>query len=110
MITFCALGSLRLHSDSGEEIAGVLAAPKLVALLAYLAVATPRGLHRRDSVVALLWPELNQDRARAALRHSVYRLRSLLGADALISRGDENVGLDPAVVTCDAARFEELMR
>jgi DNA-binding SARP family transcriptional activator/tetratricopeptide (TPR) repeat protein len=109
MFIFRTLGSLELRSDSGEEITGVLAGQKLVALLAYLAVATPHGLHRRDSVVGLLWPELNQERARAALRHSVYRLRGLLGAGALVSRGDEDVGIDPAIVSCDAPRFDQLL-
>jgi DNA-binding SARP family transcriptional activator/tetratricopeptide (TPR) repeat protein len=109
MFTFRTLGSLELRSDSGEEVAGVLAAQKLVALLAYLAVATPHGLHRRDSVIGLLWPELTQERARAALRHSVYRLRGMLGPDALISRGDEDVGISTSIITCDAARLDELL-
>lgn len=109
MFSFRTLGSLELLSKSGEEVTGVLAGQKLVALLAYLAVATPRGLHRRDTVIGLLWPELNQERARAALRHSVYRLRGMLGANALVSRGDEDVGIDPAVIECDAARFEETL-
>ena len=109
MFTFRTLGSLELRSESGEEATGVLAGQKLVALLAYLAVASPRGLHRRDTVIGLLWPELTQDRARAALRHSVYRLRGLLGADALVSRGDEDVGIEPSVIVCDASQFEDLL-
>lgn len=109
MFSFRTLGSLELRSDSGLEVTGVLSSQKLVALLAYLAVATPRGLHRRDTVIGLLWPELNQERARAALRHSVYRLRGLIGAGAILSRGDEDIGIDPAVVSCDAVRFDELL-
>ena len=103
------LGSLELRSASGEEVTGVLAGQKLVALLAYLAVASPHGHHRRDSIVGLLWPELTQDRARAALRHAIYRLRGMLGADALLSRGDEDVGINPAVISCDAALFDDLL-
>lgn len=109
MFSFRTLGSLELRSESGEEITGVLAGQKLVALLAYLAVGAPRGLHRRDSVVGLLWPELTQERARAALRHSIYRLRGSLGPAALVSRGDEDIGVDQSIIVCDAARFEELL-
>jgi DNA-binding SARP family transcriptional activator/tetratricopeptide (TPR) repeat protein len=106
---FRTLGALELTSDEGDEVVGVVASGKLVALLAYLAVATPRGFQRRDSIIGLLWPELNQERARAALRHSLYRLRGALGADAIMSRGDEDIGLAPGIVECDAVRFEELL-
>ena len=109
MYSFRTLGSLELRSASGEEVTGVLAGQKLVALLAYLSVASPHGHHRRDTIVGLLWPELTQERARAALRHSIYRLRGILGANALVSRGDEDVGINPGVISCDAASFEELL-
>ncbi|HEX6574431.1 MAG TPA: BTAD domain-containing putative transcriptional regulator [Gemmatimonadaceae bacterium] len=109
MYSFRTLGSLELRSDSGEAITGVVSAQKLVALLAYLAVARPHGFHRRDTVVGLLWPDLTQERARAALRHSVYRIRTLLGSDAVVSRGDEDLGINPAILTCDAQKFDELI-
>ncbi len=109
MFSFRTLGALALRSSSDEELSAVLGGQKLVALLAYLAVARPRGLHRRDTLVGLLWPELDQDRARAALRHTVYRLRRPLGADAIVSRGDEDIGIDPKIIQCDAAAFEDLL-
>ena len=109
MFSFRTLGALALRSSAGDELSAVLGGQKLVALLAYLAVAKPRGLHRRDTLVGLLWPELDQDRARAALRHTVYRLRRPLGADAIVSRGDEDIGIDPRIIQCDAAAFEELL-
>jgi serine/threonine-protein kinase len=109
MYSFRTLGSLELRSASGEEVTGVLAGQKLVALLAYLAIASPHGHHRRDTIVGLLWPELTQERARAALRHSIYRLRGVLGANALVSRGDEDVGIDTALIECDAASFDDML-
>src|SRR5439155_727113 len=60
------LGGLNLLGVGGHELKSVLAQPKRVALLAYLAAATPKRLHRRDSLVALFWPELDQEHARAA--------------------------------------------
>src|SRR3989449_7578030 len=60
-----------------------------ISLVAYLAAATPRGTHRRDSLLALFWPELDQPRARAALRQSLYVLREVLGPAALVSQGNE---------------------
>ena len=110
MYSFRTLGSLELRSDSGEEITGVISAQKLVALLAYLCVAQPHGFHRRDTVVGLLWPELTQDRARAALRHAVYRIRGFLGPDAITSRGDEDLGLNEKILSSDAQRFQQLMQ
>jgi serine/threonine-protein kinase len=109
MFSLRTLGALELRSTSGEDLSAVLGGQKLVALLAFLAVAKPRGLHRRDTIVALLWPDLDQDRARAALRHTVYRLRRSLGADAIINRGDEDIGIDRKIVQCDAATFEDLL-
>ena len=50
---------------------------KAIALLAYLAVEG--GTHNRDSLAALLWPEYDNDRARAALRRTLSTLRSALG-------------------------------
>ena len=109
VFSFRTLGALELHAESGVEQTGVLSGQKLVALLAYLSLARPHGLHRRDTVVGLLWGELDQERARAALRHAVYRLRRALGADAIVNRGDEDIGVDPAVIRCDAAEFEALI-
>lgn len=42
---------------------------KATALIAYLAVT--RQAHTRDAIATLLWPELDQTRARAALRRTL---------------------------------------
>lgn len=108
MIEFRTLGALELRGSDGTERRAVLTQPKRVALLAYLAVATPRGrFHRRDTLLGLFWPELDQDRARAALRQALHGLRQALGPDALSSRGDEEVGVNHEVLWCDACAFED---
>src|SRR2546425_1045836 len=92
MIEFRLLGTLHLTDAEGREVTSLLTRPRRLALLAYLAAATPRGLHRRDSLLALFWPELDQEHARAALRQALHVVRDALGADVIVTRGDEEVG------------------
>ena len=105
MVEFRLLGTLSLTTADGREAGSLLSQPRRLALLAYLAAATPRGPHRRDTLLALFWPELDQEHARAALRQSLHVLRSALGADAMVSRGDEEIGLDFERIWCDVAAF-----
>ena len=81
--------------------------PKRIALLTYLALARPRGEQRRDTLLALLWPDLDAGRGRAALRQTLYALRKNLGADVVRSSGTEGVSIDPAFVTCDVWDLED---
>src|SRR5438445_9523695 len=106
MVEFRLLGTLSLRTADGRDAGSLLSQPRRLALLAYLAAATPRGPHRRDTLLALFWPELDQEHARAALRQSLHVLRSALGADAMVSRGDEEIGLDFDRVWCDVTAFD----
>src|SRR5713101_1261132 len=106
MVEFRVFGALRLTTDDGRDARILVAQPRRLALLAYLAAATPRGTHRRDSLLALFWPEFDQPRARAALRQSLYVLREVLGPAALVSQGNEEVGLDFGAVRCDVVDFD----
>ena len=107
MIRFHTLGLLDLRDAEGRELRAVLQQPKRLGLLAYLAVATPRRFHRRDSLLALFWPELDQEHARAALRRALYFLRAELGAEVVSGRGDDEVGVSETVLWCDAAALEQ---
>jgi DNA-binding SARP family transcriptional activator len=89
MIELRLLGSLSLTNSAREELPSVLRQPKRLALLAYLAAATPRGFHRRDTLLALFWPERDAEHARAALSDSLYALRRALGDGVILRRGDE---------------------
>src|SRR2546425_6079992 len=106
MIEFRLLGTLHLIDAAGREVKSLLTRPRRLALLAYLAAATPRGLHRRDSLLALFWPELDQEHARAALRQALHVVRDALGADVLVARGDEEVALDFERIWCDVVAFD----
>lgn len=100
------LGTLELTGPGGPDLRALVGQPKRAALLVYLAVARPHGLHRRDTLLALLWPESDQTRARHALSQLVYQLRRTLGATALLSRGDEALGIDPLHLWTDVAAFD----
>ncbi|HUF51751.1 MAG TPA: BTAD domain-containing putative transcriptional regulator [Longimicrobiales bacterium] len=106
MISLQAFGGLELRGDDGRELHSVLAQPKRQALLVYLAVANPRGFHRRETLLAMFWPELDDAHARAALSRAVHYLRLSLGSDVVLSRGHDEVGLDWSRFWCDVAGFE----
>ncbi len=105
-IALQTLGSLDLRTDDGRELTSLLAQPKRFAVLTYLAVATPRGFHRRDTLLGVFWPDVSQTRARGALRQALHFVRQTLGADIVVSRGTEEVGLSFNDVRCDAVEFE----
>lgn len=109
MIEFRTLGTLDLRDPSNGGLAEVLSRRKLVALLAHLALARPRGFRPRDALVAFFWPESGQTRARRALNQALYELRRALGDDVIVSRGVEEVGLDRGRIRCDAEAFEEAL-
>jgi serine/threonine-protein kinase len=104
MIELRTLGSLELRGCDPKSVEALLSQPKRLGLLAYLAIATPRGFHRRDSLLALFWPESDQTHARGALRNALSFLRHQLGDNVIVTRGDE-VGLDPATFWCDVTAF-----
>lgn len=106
MIELRLLGATDLRGVAPEDASALLAQSKCVALLTYLALAVPGALHRRDRLVGLLWPELDQEHARAALRKAVHAIRRTLGAESLAARGDEEIGLAPGAVWCDAVEFD----
>ena len=100
------LGTLDLKGADGRAVHAILAQPKRLALLAYLAIHTDQGA-RRDSVVALFWPELDTTHARGALRQSLRFLRRELGDGILNGHSDEALAFEPATVWCDVAAFEQ---
>ncbi|HEU0015017.1 MAG TPA: hypothetical protein VFQ45_15115, partial [Longimicrobium sp.] len=106
MLDLRLLGGAGLRDPRGTEVRSVLQQPKRLALLAYLAVARPRGFHRRDTLLALFWPELDQAAARNALGQAVHFLRRELGAEVLVNRGRSELALAEGAVRCDAAEFE----
>jgi DNA-binding SARP family transcriptional activator/Tfp pilus assembly protein PilF len=106
MIRFLTLGGLDLRDSVRGELRTVLTQPKRAALLAYLALADSSGFRRRDSLVALFWPDSDEIHARAALRQAVRFLRRALEAEVVISRGEEEIGISAEAMWVDAIAFE----
>ena len=104
MIRLRVLGPLELTDGAGREVRAVLAQPKRLALLAYLAVSA-RGFHRRDSLLAVFWPDLEEARGRDALNSAIRFLRRELGSQVIVGRGAEELGVDRDACWCDADEF-----
>jgi serine/threonine-protein kinase len=107
MINLRVLGTIDLRDGEGREVVAVLAQPKRLALLAYLATPAPAGHHRRDTLLGLFWPDLDNEHARNALSKAIHFLREALGADVIVSRNTEELALDPARIWIDVRRFDE---
>jgi DNA-binding SARP family transcriptional activator/TolB-like protein/Tfp pilus assembly protein PilF len=87
----------------------VLAQPKRVALLTYLRLARPRGQHRRDTLVAMFWPDQDEERARNSLSQAVHFLRRSLGADTIVSHDGDALSVAADRIWCDVQEFESAL-
>ncbi len=99
-------GTPDLRTPEGSKAHAILAQSKHVALLAMLATSR-ESVWRRDRLIGLLWPELDDDRARNALSKAIHNVRRALGEDALVGRFAEEVGIQPAHWSCDVWEFED---
>ena len=106
MFEFRTLGTIDLRGDDGALLQEPLQHSKRLALLAYLAVPHPIRIQRRATLIALLWPDLDESRGRGVLRHELYELRRVLGSEAFHVDGGEAVGVDGDALWCDARAFE----
>jgi len=83
---------------------------KRLGLLVYLAVEGEHGGCSRDRLLALFWPDSDEERARAALRQSIRFLRLALGQDVLIRHGEALLTISQNVVACDAVACLRALR
>ncbi|CDX28577.1 Transcriptional regulator, SARP family [Mesorhizobium sp. ORS 3359] len=81
-----------------------LALRKAAALLIYLAEAG--GPVAREVAATLLWPETDQEAARARLRRTLYKIRIAFGSEVIAAAG-ASLSLNPALsVEADSRVFE----
>ncbi|MGQ0642010.1 MAG: tetratricopeptide repeat protein [Gemmatimonadaceae bacterium] len=100
------LGAPEFIGAGAEEAAAIIDQPKRLALLIYLAASLPRGFHRRDELVALLWPETDAGRARNSLRQSLHVLRQHLPQGTVLAHGSEEVALCSQRLRLDSETLE----
>ena len=105
MIELTLLGLQTVRDSDGRDLGSLAAQPKRFALLAYLAISGSAGFHRRDTLAAMFWPDLDQFAARRALRNTLYHLRETIGDGALVTQGDDAIAIDPAAITCDVTKL-----
>jgi DNA-binding SARP family transcriptional activator len=105
MIEFWTLGTFTLRTADGRTGSKLLARPKCLAILAYLAVVAHSSLVPRDTLLGLFWPETDESHARQALRQVIHILRRELGPEVLLTPG-AMIGLAPHRLWCDAVAFE----
>lgn len=102
------LGSQVLRDASGNPVSSVLAQPRRMALLVYLALSD--SMVKRDTLLGLFWPEMEQAQGRRALSQAIHFLRRSLGHDAISACGTEDIGLNSDIVECDATSFVRAYR
>ncbi len=100
------LGSTALFERAATGERHVPMHAKRLALLLFLARGGRGPFLRRDVLLSLLWPDTDEAHGRAALRQTLTGLRKQLGSDAILTRGEDEVGLAPEAVCCDATEFE----
>jgi len=99
-----ALGRLVVLGEHGP-ILGSAAQPRRMALLAVIARAGARGVTRMK-VVRLLWPDSDEDHGRAVLSKALSALRRDLGAEDVFLGTNNDLRLNPAVVSSDLDEFD----
>lgn len=106
MLRLKTLGQVYLERD-GTRVAGAAAQPRRLALLAILAAAGSRGVSR-DRLLALLWTDTDEERARKGLNQALYALRQEIGSDDGIA-GTRDLTLSTELVRSDVAEFRSAL-
>src|SRR5687768_6180780 len=101
-LRIACLGQLSLQRD-GAVLSGAGTQPRRLAMLAVLAHAGERGVSR-ERLLALLWPDTDEERARRGVTQALYALRQELGSEDAIA-GTKDLRLDPELVGSDLDQF-----
>jgi Tol biopolymer transport system component/DNA-binding SARP family transcriptional activator len=99
-------GRLHVRGPDGV-VSGAAAQPRRLAILALLATAGEQGL-TREKVLAYLWPDTDEDRARRGLSQALYALRQDLGADDVFL-GNRDLRLNGDLMSSDVGEFGQAL-
>jgi DNA-binding SARP family transcriptional activator/Tfp pilus assembly protein PilF len=105
MVILRTFGTLDLRRPDSSPVARLLAQPKRIGLLVFLAAAEASQANLRDTLLAMFWPETPAPRARRALNQALYELRQALGPDVIVSQGDQGISVERTRLCCDAAAY-----
>ena len=98
MLRLYTLGTVNLTDADGQPCATLLAQRKRLAFLLYLTLRAPGGPTRRDTLLALFWPERTEAQGRHALRQILHYLRQTLASGAVVNRMGEGLLVDLTTV------------
>ncbi len=96
-------GGISLEGHSGP-VGGSVSQRQPLALLSLLAASSNAALSR-DKLVAYLWPETDAEHARHRLSVMLHTIRKTLGAESVLSVGDD-LRLNPEVLSSDVSEFQ----
>ena len=105
MLRLRLFGPLELTASDGRDLRPLLAQPKRVAVLTCIAARPAGEFVRRDTLLGLFWPDLDQAAARRSLRQALHLLRTHLGPETFVSRGDEDLAVNPGRLHVDVQDF-----
>ncbi|MDP2957059.1 MAG: BTAD domain-containing putative transcriptional regulator [Longimicrobiales bacterium] len=105
-----ALGDLRIFDAEGRSVVSLEAQPKRAALLIYLACLPAGSFCPRDQLLALFWPDFDDERARNSLRTALYYVRRAIGPGVVNSRSDGALETDAQALWCDVRAFEAAIK
>ncbi|MEJ6021687.1 TPR end-of-group domain-containing protein [Ramlibacter sp. PS4R-6] len=102
MIRLQLLGGVDARRADGTRIDALLAQPRRLALLAFLAIESERGACSRERLLATFWPDKAPAQASANLRQALAFLRRELGEATVEGVGQHALRVAPAHLACDA--------
>jgi DNA-binding SARP family transcriptional activator len=109
MLRLYTLGTVNLTDADGQPCLTLLAQRKRLAFLLYLTLRAPGGPTRRDTLLAVFWPERSEAQGRHALRQILHYLRQTLASGEIVTRVGEGLLVDLSTVYCDALAFERAL-
>ena len=103
MLRLKVLGGLSVTRD-GRPLSGALAQPRRLAVLALLARSGQSGVPR-ERIVATLWPDVEDERARHTFNQTLYAIRREAADDEVIA-GMRELRLNTDLVSIDVVDFQ----
>jgi DNA-binding SARP family transcriptional activator len=110
MLKLYAFGDPYLKGDGDPSLSRLMRQTKRFALLIYLLCDDRERPHRREEITALFWPEADGAGGRNNLRQSLHGIRSLLGAEAIIGNGNDNLRVNQDRIQADVVLFRKRLQ